>query len=398
MRWRRASAVIDRRLEAARSRSPSISLRECCDDRPPRRLCRLHAVPLLPRATVRRSRGAPRPAPAARRRRHARGGRERDSSQRRHGARPAHQHRDGRRAHRARSRCRCSGRLAADQARYAEVAPPTAGQVVRVLVELNAQVRPGTPLAQLRSTELGRARADLLSAEARRDLARQTLERKRTLAAERIVAHARSAGGRGGVPRGRRRGACGRGRRCGRSASSTATTPAADSSLFYAPVADRRPGHRSHAPCSASTPSRRAAVHDRRSVARLAHGAGLRARRGERRSRARIGARHGGGAAGPGVRRPRDAGRPAGRCRLADRARSHRAGECRRRAAPGHVGERPPRGGGPEPARFSPCRPRRCSASASGGWRSCRGRSTSSRCGRSAAAAISATTSRWCRG
>jgi cobalt-zinc-cadmium efflux system membrane fusion protein len=80
------------------------------------------------------------------------------------------------------------GEIAADQTRYAEVAPPTGGQIVRVAVELNARVREGTPLAYLRSPELGRARADLLSAEARRDLARQTLERKRTLAAERIVA------------------------------------------------------------------------------------------------------------------------------------------------------------------------------------------------------------------
>jgi cobalt-zinc-cadmium efflux system membrane fusion protein len=80
------------------------------------------------------------------------------------------------------------GEVAADQARYAEVAPPTGGQVVRVLVETNGSVARGTPLAQLRSTDLGRARADLLSAEARRDLARQTLDRKRTLANERIVA------------------------------------------------------------------------------------------------------------------------------------------------------------------------------------------------------------------
>jgi cobalt-zinc-cadmium efflux system membrane fusion protein len=80
------------------------------------------------------------------------------------------------------------GEVAADESRYAEVAPPTGGQIVRVLVELNAPVREGTPLAQLRSTELGRARAELLSAEARRDLARQTLDRKRSLAAERIVA------------------------------------------------------------------------------------------------------------------------------------------------------------------------------------------------------------------
>jgi cobalt-zinc-cadmium efflux system membrane fusion protein len=80
------------------------------------------------------------------------------------------------------------GEIAADQSRYAEIAPPTGGQVIRVLVEVNAVVRAGAPLAQLRSSDLGRARADLLSAEARRDLARQTLDRKRSLAAERIVA------------------------------------------------------------------------------------------------------------------------------------------------------------------------------------------------------------------
>lgn len=80
------------------------------------------------------------------------------------------------------------GEVVADQSRYAEVAPSTAGQVVRVLVETNAPVNRGSALAQLRSSDLGRARADLLSAEARRDLARQTLDRKRTLAAERIVA------------------------------------------------------------------------------------------------------------------------------------------------------------------------------------------------------------------
>ena len=80
------------------------------------------------------------------------------------------------------------GEVVADQDRYAEVAPPTSGQVIRVLVDTNGGVARGAPLAQLRSTELGRARADLVSAEARRDLARQALDRKRTLAAERIVA------------------------------------------------------------------------------------------------------------------------------------------------------------------------------------------------------------------
>ena len=80
------------------------------------------------------------------------------------------------------------GEVAADQARYAEVAPPTPGRSFACSSRPMASVGRGTPLAQLRSTDLGRARADLLSAEARRDLARQTLDRKRTLAAERIVA------------------------------------------------------------------------------------------------------------------------------------------------------------------------------------------------------------------
>ena len=80
------------------------------------------------------------------------------------------------------------GEIVADQARYAEVAAPTSGQVVRLLVETNGAVARGTPLAQLRSTDLGRARANLMSAEAQRDLARQALDRKRTLAEERIVA------------------------------------------------------------------------------------------------------------------------------------------------------------------------------------------------------------------
>lgn len=80
------------------------------------------------------------------------------------------------------------GELSADGNRYAEVAPPAGGQIVRMLVETDAVVRAGDPLAELRSSELGRARADLLAATARRDLARQTLERKQGLAGERIVA------------------------------------------------------------------------------------------------------------------------------------------------------------------------------------------------------------------
>ena len=80
------------------------------------------------------------------------------------------------------------GELVADQDRYAEVAPATGGSVVRVLVDSDAAVRAGTPLAQLRSADVGRARAELITATARRDLARQTLDRKRSLAGDRIVA------------------------------------------------------------------------------------------------------------------------------------------------------------------------------------------------------------------
>ena len=80
------------------------------------------------------------------------------------------------------------GEVAVDQARYAEVVPPMGGQIVRIPAGLNDVVRTGASLVEIRSTELGRARADLLSAQARRDLARQVLDRKRGLAEERIVA------------------------------------------------------------------------------------------------------------------------------------------------------------------------------------------------------------------
>jgi cobalt-zinc-cadmium efflux system membrane fusion protein len=80
------------------------------------------------------------------------------------------------------------GELTVDESRYAEVAPPTGAQVVRVLAATNAVVTRGAPLAELRSPDLGRARANLSSAEARVELTRQTLERKRALAEERIVA------------------------------------------------------------------------------------------------------------------------------------------------------------------------------------------------------------------
>ena len=79
------------------------------------------------------------------------------------------------------------GELGVDRERYAEVAPPIDAQVVRLLVSANAIVAAGASLAELRSPELGRARADVITAEARLQLATQTADRKRTLAAERIA-------------------------------------------------------------------------------------------------------------------------------------------------------------------------------------------------------------------
>jgi membrane fusion protein, heavy metal efflux system len=79
------------------------------------------------------------------------------------------------------------GELGVDRDRYAEVAPPFDAQVVRLLVSANAAVRVGEPLAELRSPALGQARAGLIAAEARVQLATHVLERKRALAAERIV-------------------------------------------------------------------------------------------------------------------------------------------------------------------------------------------------------------------
>jgi cobalt-zinc-cadmium efflux system membrane fusion protein len=79
------------------------------------------------------------------------------------------------------------GELAVDQRAYAEVGVPVAARVTRLLVDAGDSVRRDQALAELTSPELGRARADYLSAEARVTLADAALERKRGLAAENIV-------------------------------------------------------------------------------------------------------------------------------------------------------------------------------------------------------------------
>jgi cobalt-zinc-cadmium efflux system membrane fusion protein len=79
------------------------------------------------------------------------------------------------------------GELAVDQRAYAEVGTPVAARVGRILVNSGDAVRAGETLAELTSPELGRARAEYLSTSARVKLADAALERKRSLAAEKIV-------------------------------------------------------------------------------------------------------------------------------------------------------------------------------------------------------------------
>jgi cobalt-zinc-cadmium efflux system membrane fusion protein len=79
------------------------------------------------------------------------------------------------------------GELEVDQRAYAEVGVPVAARVTRLLVNAGDTVRQDQALAELTSPELGKARADYLSAEARVTLADAALERKRGLATEHIV-------------------------------------------------------------------------------------------------------------------------------------------------------------------------------------------------------------------
>jgi cobalt-zinc-cadmium efflux system membrane fusion protein len=79
------------------------------------------------------------------------------------------------------------GELAVDQRTYAEVGTPAPARAVRLVAAPGDTVAAGTLLAELSSPELGRARAEHTSAEARVSLADQTLKRKRDLAAEKIV-------------------------------------------------------------------------------------------------------------------------------------------------------------------------------------------------------------------
>lgn len=79
------------------------------------------------------------------------------------------------------------GELKVNEGAYAEVGVPIPARVVRLVASPGQGVRRGQPLAELQSVELGQARAGHTAARARAELARKTVERKRGLAAERIV-------------------------------------------------------------------------------------------------------------------------------------------------------------------------------------------------------------------
>jgi cobalt-zinc-cadmium efflux system membrane fusion protein len=79
------------------------------------------------------------------------------------------------------------GELGVNLNAYAEVSAPLAARVVSLQAVEGQTVRVGEPLATLESGELAKARGDLATAEARRDLAQRVLDRKRGLNSEKIV-------------------------------------------------------------------------------------------------------------------------------------------------------------------------------------------------------------------
>ena len=79
------------------------------------------------------------------------------------------------------------GELAVDERTYAEVGVPLAARITRLLAQEGERVAVNQALAELTSPDLGRARAEYLSAEARVTLANAALDRKRGLAAEQIA-------------------------------------------------------------------------------------------------------------------------------------------------------------------------------------------------------------------
>ncbi|MEO6196306.1 MAG: efflux RND transporter periplasmic adaptor subunit [Thermoanaerobaculia bacterium] len=121
------------------------------------------------------------------------------------------------------------GEVKVDENAYAAVAAPIPARVLALRAEPGQRVRAGQPLAELQSVELGRARAAHESATARAELAEQTLERKRGLAAERIVSQGELQQAEAAAAEAR---AEARAARASLAALGVSTSPAADPSRF----------------------------------------------------------------------------------------------------------------------------------------------------------------------
>jgi cobalt-zinc-cadmium efflux system membrane fusion protein len=80
------------------------------------------------------------------------------------------------------------GEVTVNEESYSQVGAPLAARIVKIYVGPGEHVTKGQALAVLQSTEIGKARSENSTAQARLQLAQQTLERKRRLAGEHIVA------------------------------------------------------------------------------------------------------------------------------------------------------------------------------------------------------------------
>jgi cobalt-zinc-cadmium efflux system membrane fusion protein len=81
------------------------------------------------------------------------------------------------------------GELRVNEEAYAEVGSPLPARVTQVLKAPGDVVKKGDGLVELESAEVGKARAGLETAIVRTDLAKKTLERRRSLATDQIVAN-----------------------------------------------------------------------------------------------------------------------------------------------------------------------------------------------------------------
>lgn len=80
------------------------------------------------------------------------------------------------------------GEVTVNEDSYSQVGVPIAGRIVKINAGPGQYIKEGQQLAVLQSTEIGKARSESITAQARLQLAQQTLERKKRLAGERIVA------------------------------------------------------------------------------------------------------------------------------------------------------------------------------------------------------------------